>query len=67
MGEHRRELVYFDTRLVPVPQAELEGCAEFTGLPWRVEQVGLEHLLQSLLEAQSALRAKGSTPDEETS
>lgn len=54
MQEHRGELVYLDTGLVPVPREELQGCAAYTGLPWRVEPVGLDHLLTLLLQAEAA-------------
>ncbi|MFA6560706.1 MAG: DUF1638 domain-containing protein [Verrucomicrobiia bacterium] len=57
MGEHRRLLVYLDTGLAPVPQPALEQCSAYTGLPWRVEPVALDHLLASLLDAEAeALR-----------
>lgn len=54
MGDHRAELVYLDTGLAPVPHAALADCAAYTGLPWRVEPVALEHLLALLLEAEAA-------------
>jgi hypothetical protein len=53
MREHRRELVYLNTGLAPVPQAALAECAAYTGLPCRIESVGLDHLLALLLEAES--------------
>ena len=54
MQENRRELVYLDTGMVPVPREELADCAAYTGLPWRVEPVALDHLLALLLEAEAA-------------
>lgn len=54
MREHRREIVYLDTALVPVPHAALAACATYTGLPARVEPVPLDHLLALLLEAEAA-------------
>jgi hypothetical protein len=54
MRENRAELVYLDTGLVPVPREELAAFAAYTGLPWRVEPVSLDHLLALLLEAEAA-------------
>ena len=54
MGETRGVLVYLDTGLAPVPAAALADCAAYTGLPCRVESVGLDHLLALLLEAESS-------------
>lgn len=64
MRENRKELVYLDTGLRPVPQAELEGCAAYSGLPWRVEQVTLDHLLALLREAEveASVRPPGDAP-----
>lgn len=53
MTEHRGELVYLDAGLEPVPEAMLQECSGFTGLPWRIEQIGLEYLMQALLEAEA--------------
>jgi hypothetical protein len=61
MGENRRELVYLDTGLAPVPHAALADAAEYTGLPCRIERVGLDHLLAMLLEAESSA---GAPPEE---
>lgn len=51
MGEHRGSLVFLDTGLAPVPREELSACADYTGLPWRVERVALDNLLSLLSEA----------------
>jgi hypothetical protein len=51
MGENRRELVYLDTGLVEIPVKELEECSEYTGLPWRIEKVTLDNLLNLMLKA----------------
>jgi hypothetical protein len=59
MRENRRELVYLDTGLVPVPRAQLDGCADYSGLPWRVESVTLDHLLKLLLEAEASVCPSG--------
>jgi hypothetical protein len=59
MRENRKEVVYLDTGLQPVPQAELEGCAAYSGLPWRVEPITLDHLLALLREAEAALPPPG--------
>lgn len=53
MRDHRRELVYLDTGLCPVPEAALNECAAYSGLPWRVEKVDLTHLLARLREAEA--------------
>lgn len=58
MREHRRLLVYLDTELAEVPQRTIEECSAYTGLPWRVEAVGLGHLLAGLLEAEDAAAAR---------
>lgn len=54
MREHRHEIVYLDTALMPVPHTALAECAAYTGLPCRIEPVPLDHLLALLLEAESA-------------
>ncbi len=61
MRENRSELVYLNTGLAPVPRLELAECAAYTGLPCRIEPVGLDQLLNFLVEAESAasIRSKG--------
>ncbi len=56
MGETRKEIVYLDTGLAPVPVGELSACGEYTGLPFRIEKTGLDNLLSLLLEAEGKLR-----------
>ncbi len=56
MGENRKEIVYLDTGLAPVPVGELAACGEYTGLPFRIEKTGLDNLLSLLLEAEGKLR-----------
>lgn len=51
MGEHRGVLVYLDTGLVPVPKEQLQEFSSYTGLPWRVESVPLDHMLEALRAA----------------
>ncbi|MBK8475658.1 MAG: DUF1638 domain-containing protein [Opitutaceae bacterium] len=58
MRENRREIVYLDTGLAPVPHPELAECAAYTGLPCRIEPVALDHLLALLLEAESAAEVR---------
>ncbi len=53
MGENRGVLVYLDTGLTPVPEKELAEFSAYSGLPWRVETVTLDIMLQALLEAQA--------------
>ena len=55
MGEHRGSLVYLDTGLAPVPRDALDACADYTGLPWRVERVELDNLFALLSEALAAV------------
>jgi len=62
MGENRGVLVYLDTGLVPIPEKDLQNFAAYCGLPWRVEQVGLEMFLQALLAAET--RAKFANNEE---
>jgi hypothetical protein len=50
MGENRHSLVYLDTGLVPVPESKLRECAEYTGLPMRIEKITLEPLYTLLME-----------------
>lgn len=57
MREHRRVLAYLDTGVSEVPRGIMEACAAYTGLPWRVETVGLDHLLSGLLDAECAAPA----------
>lgn len=51
MREHRSVIVYLDTGLHPVPEADINACADYAGLPWRIEKVTLEPLLALLREA----------------
>ena len=51
--EHRRELVYLDTGLTPIPEKEIKECSAYTGLPWRTVPVALDHLLDLLLKAKT--------------
>ncbi|MBJ6726349.1 DUF1638 domain-containing protein [Geomesophilobacter sediminis] len=53
MGEHRGVLVYLDTGIVQVPQRQLQAFSSYTGLPWRVEAVDLDVMLESLLAARA--------------
>lgn len=55
MGENRKELVYLDTGLIPVPVEHLIACSEYTGLAWRVEKTALDHLLNFLLAAENTI------------
>ena len=63
MGENRGVLVYLDTGLIPVPKLQLEEFSSYTGLPFRVEEVALEHLLAGLRSAE--LRAMTESPGRE--
>jgi hypothetical protein len=54
-------LVYLDTGLIPVPEAELEACAQFSGLPWRLEKVSLAPLLDTLLDAEANAPVRGTS------
>lgn len=58
MAENRGVLVYLDTGLVPVPEAQMADFASYTGLPWRVEEVSLDYMLSSLLAAQAEARTR---------
>ena len=62
MREHRKEIVYLDIGLTPVPQSTMDECAAYAGLPWRVETVTMEPLLAALLAAEVA--ANGATAAE---
>jgi signal transduction histidine kinase len=67
IGENRRVLVYLDTGLVPVPQKEIEDCAAYSGLPWRIEKITLDTLLEQLLEAEASVPVthRASSPAEQ--
>lgn len=54
MGENRGVLVYLDTGLIPVPEQQLHQFAAYSGLPWRVEAVTLDTMLQTLQAARTA-------------
>ena len=56
--ETRKEIVYLDTGLAPVPEKELTDCAEYTGLPYRVEKISLYYLQTALLEAETAAKIR---------
>ena len=57
MQEMHTRLVYLDTGILPVPEAELQEASEFLGLPVEVLPVSLAPLLASLkLAAQAAGR-----------
>jgi hypothetical protein len=62
MGDHRGVLVYLDTGLVPVPEPQLVAFSAYAGLPWRVEAVTLDHMLQALQAART--EAESFAPDE---
>ncbi len=64
MREHRSSLVYLDTGLVPVPHRQMTDFSAYSGLPWRIETVTLDTMLQLLLtaEADAHLRAGTDRP-----
>lgn len=55
MQENRKILVYLDTGLIPVPEKDLQECSEYVGLPYRIEKITLENLLEGLKKAESCL------------
>lgn len=57
MGEMHDKLVYLDTGLVPVPEAELQAFSDFCRLPHEVVKVSLEPLLHSIRSALGDLEA----------
>lgn len=65
MGEHRSGLVYLDTGVLPVPLADIQACAAYTGLPWQVETCGLDQLADCLHEALARIAAAGGSGQEE--
>jgi hypothetical protein len=56
MREMHTRLVYLDTGILPVPEAELAEASAFLGLPVEVRPVSLEPLLASLERAARAAR-----------
>lgn len=61
MGENRSVLVYLDIGLVPVPEQQMAEFSAYSGLPWRVEKVSLDCMLEALLEAQTQAGAGNQT------
>ena len=59
MQEMHTRLVYLDTGLVPIPQAELDEITEFAGLPVAILPTSLEHLLASLKAAAAKVTPHG--------
>lgn len=55
MRDMHRKLVYLDTGVLPVPEAALQECAEYCGLPWVAHPTPLDVLRQSIDEALSRL------------
>jgi len=55
MNEHHTEIVYVDTGIAPVPAQALQDCAQFCGLPFRVERLPLEELKRAITEALARL------------
>ncbi len=51
MQELHHKLMYLDTGLTPVPEAALQECAEYCGLPYEVRPVSLELLHSAIKEA----------------
>lgn len=53
IGDNRKEIIYLDTGLNPVPFEKMQACSQFTGLKWQIEKILLEeHFLPSLLETE---------------
>ncbi len=57
MREMHSRLIYLDTGILPVPEAELAEASAFLGLPVEVRPVSLDPLLASLEQAGRAARA----------
>ena len=57
MREMHSRVVYLDTGILPVPEAELAEASAFLGLPVEVRPVSLDPLLASLEQAAHAARA----------
>ncbi len=58
MKDNRKEIVYLDTGVNPVPYPHIHDCAAFSGLPWRIEKITLEPLVSSLNEALTAAKVR---------
>lgn len=59
MQDMHKKLVYLDTGVVPVPEATLQACSAYCGLPYEVYPVSLEHLREAILEAIQRLEVGG--------
>jgi hypothetical protein len=55
MGAMHTQLVYLDTQVQPVPEAQLAEITSFTGLPWCSVPVALNRLGDSLRRCVEAL------------
>jgi len=51
MRDMHSKLVYLDTGIEPVPEKELQECAEYCGLSYEVRPVSLEFLRSAIEEA----------------
>lgn len=62
-NEECAELVLLDTGINGAPEEEeLEACAAYVNLPFRIEQTGLNHLLHQLTAAEAQLKQQDPTP-----
>lgn len=53
IGDNRKEIIYLDTGLIPVPYEKMQACSQFTGLEWHIEKILLEdNFLPLLLESE---------------
>ena len=55
MQQSHSVLVYLDTGLAPIPYQELRACTEYLGLPYRVIEVGIDHLANTIVDAADRL------------
>lgn len=59
MRDMHQRLIYLDTGLVPVPESDLQACAQYCGLPCEVMPVTLEMLHAAIQEALESFETLG--------
>jgi hypothetical protein len=59
MQDMHSKMIYLDTGLVPVPENDLQACAQYCGLTYEVRPTSLEHLRAAIQEALLRLEIVG--------
>ena len=48
MNEQHKKFVYLDTGVLPVPYKEIEECAAFFNLPYEIEAISIDFLINAI-------------------